>query len=520
MDKNAARNIIWIRAIDRHDADRSILSPEVRARAAETAEDAELEAGARQARQAGKLVAAIAAKHPVLTELDARFRWPWWLSQAALAAVFIAGVVADTLTSSGRIDIIAFPLLGLFLWNLAIYGMLAARWFVAFKKKEKGVRLSRLSAWFPQKLFAILPWPDFPKEEGKKQPEGIWRAAAGSFAIPWLKLERPMFHERLKILLHGAAIAAVAGMALNMYLKGLNFEYRAGWSSTFIREAESLRGLLGVIFGPASWLTGIALPDAAGLRAMNWSANPQGENAADWIHLYAATALLVMSPRLILIGLSALRGWRAGREVQLDGLDAPLLSKVETTLVPTATLERVCIVPYNHTCSPVFRDSFRKELFERSSERFQLDYLDRVNYGLEAEYAAGLDVDALKCRSLLVVFNLSSTPEEEVQGMFLDRLVQMTRQSQRHAEIEVWMDESSFSERFRGGAGFADRLQQRRAAWTRMLAKREMKPEFIDIVTEEFLQPVEPADAKVALTKPAEARPPEEPGESTETSET
>lgn len=498
MDKRSARNIIWIRAIDRHDAERSILSPEVRARAAETAEDAELEPGERQARQAGKLIEVITDEHPEMAELDARFHWPWWLSPAVLIAVFIAGVVADTLTSSGRIDIIAFPLLGLFLWNLGIYGFLSIRRLVAWKKKVSGNPLSRLSAWFPRKLLAILPWPDFPKAEGEKKPGEIWRAAAGSFVTPWLKIERPIFHERLKILLHAAAIAAVAGMATNMYLKGLNFEFRAGWSSTFIQEAESLRGLLGFVFGPASWLTGIALPDAAGLRAMNWSSNPLGENAADWIHLYAATALLVVSPRLVLIGLSAFRGWRAGRSVQLEGLEAPLLGKVETTLVATESLERICIVPYNHTCASVFRDRFRKELFERSSERFQLDYLDRVNYGLEAEYAAGLDVDKLRCKSLLVVFNLSSTPEEEVQGMLLDRLDQMTRRLQRHVGIEVWLDESSFSERFRAEAGFGERLQQRRAAWTRMLAKREMKPEFIDVVTEEYLRPSAPAEADVA----------------------
>ena len=200
MDKRSARNIIWIRAIDRHDAERSILSPEVRARAAETAEDAELEQGERQGRQAGKLIEAITAEHPEMAELDARFHWPWWLSPAVLIAVFIAGVVADTLTSSGRIDIIAFPLLGLFLWNVAIYAFLAVRRFVAWKKKAVGHRLSRMSAWFPRKLFAILPWPDFPKEDGEKKPGGIWRAAAGSFVTPWLKIERPIFHERLKIL--------------------------------------------------------------------------------------------------------------------------------------------------------------------------------------------------------------------------------------------------------------------------------------------------------------------------------
>ena len=143
----------------------------------------------------------------VSKELDARFHWPWWLSPVVLAAVFIAGVVADTLTSSGRIDIIAFPLLGLFLWNIAIYGFLGGRRFIAWKKKEKDLRISRLSAWFPKKLFAILPWPDFPREEEKRKCADIWRAAAGSFSVSWLQIERPVIQERLKILSHGAAIA-------------------------------------------------------------------------------------------------------------------------------------------------------------------------------------------------------------------------------------------------------------------------------------------------------------------------
>ncbi len=487
MDKNAARRILWIRAIDECDEERLVLTGPVLAKAAETPDDAELAPAERQAKHATRLFDVIAQEQPELAELDARFHWPLWLSPAVLLAAFIAGVAADTMASSGRIDIIAFPLLGLFLWNLAVYAFLVVRWIVA-KKRKLPASPSGASAWFPKKLFAILPWPDFPKDEKKAKRADVWRAAGRAFAAPWLKLERPLFHERLRILLHGAAVAAVAGMAVNMYLKGLNFEYRAGWGSTFL-EPEDLRRWLGIVFGPASSLIGVPLPDAAELATLRWSTNPDGEIAGRWIHLYAATAALVVAPRLILIGASAWRGWQAGRAVELEGLGKPLLRFREPAPVAPESVAKLCVIPYNHTCAPVFRDRLRGAVSARREDRFHLDYLDRVNYGLEAEYAAGLDLDRLKCAALLVVFNLSSTPEDEVQGLFLDRLEQMTRRSERHADIEVWLDESAFSERFRRDAGYDERLKQRRAAWARLLAKRDLEPQFIDVVTAEFLRP-------------------------------
>lgn len=485
----AARKILWIRAIDECDEDRVILDHATLGKAAETPDDMELDPGARQAKHADGLFAVIAEKHAELTELDSRFRWPVWLSPVVWGVLFAAGVVADTLTSKGRIDIVAFPLLGLFAWNLAVYLFVLGRWGIA-KKKKLPARLSAASNWVPRKLFSILPWPEFSDAEERREASDVWRAAGRAFAGPWLLLQRPIFHERLKILLHGAAAAAVAGMVVNMYLKGLNFEYRAGWGSTFL-EADSLRKWLGFALGAASMMTGIALPDAADLAGLRWSENPDGEIAGRWIHLYSATAVLVLLPRLALVLRGCWRTRKAEMNVALEGLDRPLLRAREAAPVAPGILEKLCVVPFNHGCVPVFRDRLRAVLAERDSERFQIDYLDRVNYGLEAEYAAGLDLDRLKCRALLVVFNLSSTPEEEVQGLFLDRLEQMTRRSERHAAIEVWLDESSFSGRFRDDAGYEERLKQRRAAWTRLLAKREIEPQFIDVVTAEFLNSAE-----------------------------
>ncbi len=485
MDRNAARRILWIRAIDECDGERVILTGETLARCAETPDDAALEPEVRQPRHAAKLFETVAEAQPALLELDLRFRWPFWMSIGIVITAFVGGVAADTLGASGRIDIIAFPLLGLLLWNLLVYVFLLARWGVA-RKRKLPFRCSRISAWLPEKVVSILPWPEFAADESGKKEAGIWRAIGAAFVGPWLKLERRILHEQFRTLMHVAAIAAVAGPAASMYLKGLSFEYRAGWGSTFL-EPEDLRRWLEIVLGPASALTGVSLPDAAELEGLRWSVNPEGEIAGRWIHLYAATAGLILLPRLALACVGMWRTWKLGRNATLEGLGQPLVRPREPAPVAPETLEKVCVIPFNHACAPVFRERLRAEVFARASEQFQMDYLDRVNYGLEAEYAAGLDVDKLKCRILLVVFNLSSTPEDEVHGLFLDRLSQMTRQSGRRADIEVWLDESAFAERFRRDAGFDDRLKQRRSAWTRMLAKREMEPQFIDVVTEEFL---------------------------------
>ena len=49
-------------------------------------------------------------------------------------------------------------------------------------------------------------------------------------------------------------------------MRGVAFDYRVGWESTFL-DCLKRAALLSVIYGPAQ-LTGIAIPDAAPLEAM------------------------------------------------------------------------------------------------------------------------------------------------------------------------------------------------------------------------------------------------------------
>src|SRR5690606_2460826 len=123
--------------------------------------------------------------------------------------------------------------------------------------------------------------------------------------LPQAQAIAPGDAARAGALLHAASALFAVGLLAGLYLRGLAFEYRAGWERTFL-DADGVRWLLGLVLGPASALTGLALPDAPALADLRFDAGP-GERAARWIHLYAVSvALYVLLPRLLL----ALRGWQ------------------------------------------------------------------------------------------------------------------------------------------------------------------------------------------------------------------
>ena len=128
------------------------------------------------------------------------------------------------------------------------------------------------------------------------------RAIAGSPAVP-ARADGGVCAFRERLVVAGvAAVAAsrvaafcmscaatlAAGAIAGLYLRGIALEYRAGWQSTFLDAADVAR-VLHVVLAPGAWLTGIAIPGADHLRTIG--GDSAGENAAPWIHLYAATIL-------------------------------------------------------------------------------------------------------------------------------------------------------------------------------------------------------------------------------------
>ncbi len=76
--------------------------------------------------RASLLQARLAERHPVVTkalELESGLAVAGWLM---LPAAFAQGLVLSLYDSRVRIEILAFPLLGVVVWNLVVYALLLA----------------------------------------------------------------------------------------------------------------------------------------------------------------------------------------------------------------------------------------------------------------------------------------------------------------------------------------------------------------------------------------------------------
>ena len=181
--------------------------------------------------------------------------WPSWLGWLVVAGAFGLGIATDAIGSSHSVNILAPPLMLLMLWNIAVYAFIG--------------------------LNAVWHWFSVP--HSIKTTDDTRRLALA----------------RGTTIMHCGAAAMAAGALTSMYWRGLVFDYLALWQSTFLSVA-TVHQILSVVLGPASWLSGLALPDVSALAQLRYPGS-MGENAGRWMHWYAITVfLVVLLPRGLL----------------------------------------------------------------------------------------------------------------------------------------------------------------------------------------------------------------------------
>ena len=219
------------------------------------------EPGAWLARRAQLALGRLAERQPALRPALRTAQAPRLAAGAALllAAALGFGLLGDGLGRSQTINLLALPLLGLLAWNLAVLLLLAMQ---ALRPAAAGARpgtvataLARLGARLAQR------WP------GTGPLPAPAREALVGFATDWLQHSRPLQAARGGALLHACAALLGLGVVAALYARGLVFDYRAGWDSTFLQPGQ-VQQLLGWLLGPASALAGLPLPDAEGIARL------------------------------------------------------------------------------------------------------------------------------------------------------------------------------------------------------------------------------------------------------------
>jgi hypothetical protein len=384
---------------------------------------------------------------------------PAWAAPAVPLLAFVAGLFVDSLGDARRLNLFSLPLLGMFAWNLAVYALL----LVQALPQHRGDRLPLLL----RQLVGVL-------QRIVAHGLGALPEPLARFVADWGRESRALQLARAASWLHAGAAAFALGALVSMYARGSFFEFRAGWESTFF-DAPALHRLMGVLFGPAAWLSDRTLPDPDAFAALRWSAG-EGENAARWIHLYAVTiGLVIVLPRLLLAALAEQRARRIANNFPIALGDAYFRRLLPR---PAGAALAVQVLPYGHSPSEAALAKLPEAIEAVLDSAVTVQADAPVPLGGEDDFAAlPAPRDGSPPVALAALFSLSATPEAETHGAFVGRLAAHLPHG---ARLLLLVDEAAFRERFTGPDG-EQRRQQRRAAWRHFGAEVGHTPLFIDL---------------------------------------
>ena len=469
MNEAEARSAMLIRAIELADTAQAALPRETRQWASDLANKdvprtqgrsrraALREAGAFVARRASLACRRLESEHPEVSRVQSATRWPSWLWWLVPVLAFALGVASNELGPDRRINIISFPLLGVLAWNAAVYVVMlvsAASRAVRPRAEPRRGFFTRLHARLARRR-APAPADAGPLQRGLNR-----------FVSDWLGASARLNGARARASLHLSAALLALGAVAGMYVRGLGFEYLAGWESTFL-SAEAVHGLLAMVLGPASALAGIALPGPEHIASLRFTPLQPGEGAARWIHLYALTAaLFVVLPRL------ALAAWNAFTVARLKhNFVLPLdEDRYFRRLVAMRSGEptRVRVVPYSYTPEAAAQEGLRAALADAYEGPVEVEIEATIPYGDEDDYPIASVKEGAAADCVIVLFNMNATPEDEAHGALVARLRGGLALTQRLFAV---LNESPYRRRLAGQPDAEARTAERRSTWESVLGR-------------------------------------------------
>jgi hypothetical protein len=256
------------------------------------------------------------------------------LDRGMLMLAFVAGVLLSFLDGRRAINIFALPLVVLIAWNLLVYvSRLGRRRTTAATatKSTPGVTTVGAAPVAPASGGASAPrrslFASFYSRWTRSRVDKLLGhstrfnapLAPGlrRFAGDWWEVAQPLFAARARRLLHLSAMAVALGLIAGYYFRAIILRAGAGWEGGNVLGPGTAHTFLTVLYGPASLITGISLPPAAGIAELRLTAaSGSGGDAAPWIHLIAWTAVLyIVLPRLIAVLSSSFGLWRLSRRL-------------------------------------------------------------------------------------------------------------------------------------------------------------------------------------------------------------
>lgn len=432
------------------------------------------------AARATALIAQLAPREPLIEAITALKLWrPAWI-WVCCAAGFVLGITASEVFAEDNeqniVDLLPWLVI---LWNLAVYAALLAGKHMPIRPRL----IERVARWASSWTLAAMTGkrrgsPAFlfhPRQRSLTKRIRASRESAVAlrdFAGRWTSARLPLVASRVALLMHGASVAFVIGVILSMYANAWGNDLALVWESSIVTSPGAARLLLSVLFAPALLVTGFALPDTSWFAALRENAGSVSTVAAamDWLYLYAVSLLLLVAiPRMVLALWNAWRSHRLSCRFPLSLDDGYFRSLLR---VQRDVKTKVQIVPYACEPAEAATDSLEELVGAAIGGPAVVNVEKPVPFGGEDE-PGQLPPPHADTTHLLVLFDLSATPEEENHGAFIKA---MEDRSALRAVVVV--DESGFIRRFGGNSS---RHLARREAWATFASSMGRFPLFVSL---------------------------------------
>jgi len=479
------RTVLLVHALDEADGTGEVLPLAERSEATRSAaQDApQLPHGTRLSgpaervlvRRAELLLGKLSTRAPVLSRMLELLGGSSLIGPLVLALAFAFGAAVSALDGSGRIQLLAFPMLGLIAWNLLVYVTLIGARLASLRKRKQlpggkpiSERLPGLYArWLQRRTEGLLA-----ESERFNAPLA---QVLRRFSRDWASVSRPLLALRAERLFHLGAAVLSLGVICGLYVRGLLLRYAAGWDSTFL-DAEQVHAFMRVLYGPASYLTGIPLPTVAELATLRWSSGGAGAPAGPFIHLIAVTALLyIVLPRLLAVLATTVALFGRTRRLPLPAEYAGYARKIllETGKVSALSAH---VVSYAYEPSSDALSGLSSLLTDALGGEVKLNMRGSIPYGEEdtlQERVLRTQPSAADCHVLLM--SASATPETENHGSLIRSL------QSRVSHLLVVVDESPYALRLGTDPAYAARRTERARTWREFVTQHGAKPCVVEL---------------------------------------
>ncbi len=399
-------------------------------------------------------------KNPSILSPQPKALGIWRMSILIVIVAFLLGMLTDELsTTNNRINLLAPPLLALYLWNVLVYLWLIVSFVLGLVKREPGPSKGPIRRFAGYWLLKLQTWGM------KKSP------ALTKFYEIWIPAERGILWRMAAGTLHLGAMCLGLGLIASIAVRGWGTSYTAGWESTWLANSPEivlkfLNFVYGSIPGSSSLFQSL---DPEMIRRMRFDVAPQGVPATEWmVCLITATAIIVILPRFLLFLWNKLRADAIQRNFPIN-LQTPYYQNIIRQWHGKSMT--IHVLPFGKSLSEAEKNGIKELSFvvNQLGSRFVFDAVAHEDTPLPN--LSGDDAE-----EAWIVFQMSSTPEQEVHIRYAEEVKKACAKADAGCRIIV--DSGNFIGRF---SKLQNRIGERRKNWSSFLGKTKIPYAFVDL---------------------------------------